>query len=51
MPFVQPKAAMLSVQGFDMLEKLEIILQFHYLKRQGSFGEEVSFSNKNIWDS
>lgn len=50
-PFVQPTAVMLSVQGFDMLKKLKIISQFHYLKREGSFGEEVSFSNKNIWDS
>lgn len=45
-PFVQPKAVMLSVQGFDMLEKLKIISQFHYLKRQGSFGEKCLFPTR-----
>lgn len=29
-----------------MLEKLEMISQFHYLKRQGFFGEEVSSFSK-----
>jgi len=39
---VQFKAGMLSVQDSDMLKKLEIISQLHYLKRQGFFLERKS---------
>lgn len=45
--FVHPKAEILSAQGSDIIEKLEVISQFHYCNRQGSFREKVSsFSNR-----